>query len=319
MNRERKKAVLKNLKKAIVVNIASLSLVGAILLGSLGYERINQNTNQNSNMVENVQVQVNAGEDTQLPTRKYKTIHQLRSVELPTYSNTFKDDDGIRRMYDFVHEEDVLNLSTELKYATEEYLRSYGASYWTNPDEKQFWPEDMEYIVAAIAHTESSYRINSKNKKGYGGITGFDDVDSLKTLREQWFVSHIWGSNIPDVDCSSENFDMFNPNQCMELTYHYLGYTMANRFKKDKHFIDDYDGARRCIWDKLEFSEETQTRLMIASYFWGIGNVTNSVFGHPNDKGEIVSIDDYLYSSYVEKVLAKTYELKNTYGYNLER
>ena len=237
----------------------------------------------------------------------YERLLNVRNIKLPTYTQTYKDEDGIKRQYEFASEEDVLNLSREFSVAIEDYLRSCGAGYWTNADTEQFWLNDMEYIVAAMAFRESTYRTNYVNEQGYGGITGFDDVDSLKTLREQWFVEHVWGNNVPDVDCSSEGFDISNPNQCMELTYHYLGYTLATRFKKDKHF--NFKGERRCIWDEIDFSEELQTRMVIASYFWGVGNVTNAVFGYPNEKGEVVSLDDYLYSFYVEDVLDKAYEL----------
>ena len=154
------------------------------------------------------------------------------------------------------------------------------------------------------------------NSLGCGGITCLKKSEVLKTLGEQWYVSHIWGSNIPDVNCTETEVDIFNPTVAIEYTYHYLGYNMANRFKKDKRFLD-VDGVRRSIWDEIEFSEEMQTRLLIASYFWGIGNVTNSVFGRPNEKGEIVSINDYLYSDYVEDVLDKMQELKNTYEQGL--
>lgn len=247
----------------------------------------------------------------------YEKLLQVRSIKLPTYTQTYKDEDGIKRQYEFANEEDVLNLSRDFSVAIEEYLRSCGAGYWANADTKQFWLNDMEYIVAAMAFRESTYRTNYVNKQGYGGITGFDDVDSLKTLREQWFVEHVWKGNVPDVDCSSEKFDISNPNQCMELTYHYLGYTMATRFKKDKHF--NFKGESRCIWDEIDFSEEVQTRMVVASYFWGVGNVTNAVFGYPNEKGELVPLDDYLYSFYVEDVLDKAYELIDEYDNQLTR
>jgi hypothetical protein len=56
-----------------------------------------------------------------------------------------------------------------------------------------------------------------------------------------------------------------------------------------------------------------QNRLIISSHLFGMTNVVNAIYGRPNDEDVLVPIKDYIYSDYVEDVLVKMHELKNTY------
>ena len=311
-----RKAKIKRLKKIIIVNIASLSLVSAMLLVSLGVEKFNKTNNEDvvTFTKENV-VSEKIKSDNK---HKNRNLDELRKVKLETYVNTYKDEDGVRREYNFANEEDILQISKELSVAIEQHFKSCGAGNWTNGDLNQFWPEDIAYMITAIAYRESTYRTNIINNIGCGGLTGLQKESLLDTLSNQWLVPRIWGDSVPQVNCNPKEVDIFNPTTCIEYTYYNIGYNLANRFKKDKYFTD-IDGERRSIWQVLDYSEETQNRLIIASHLFGVNNITNAVFNRPNSKGKVVAIEEYLHCDYVEDVLDKMHELKNTYENNFER
>ena len=81
------------------------------------------------------------------------------------------------------------------------------------------------------------------------------------------------------------------------------------------HWYKSFDESRgkKSVWDKLEYSEDLQERLIIATHLFGIGNIEASIDKRANNKGKIVPLKDYVYSDYVEDVLAKKNELKNIY------
>ena len=308
-----KKPSLKSMQKVTIVTLSALALSVTVTLASIGFEmadnlkyQTTQTNKSNINYSTYKHNPSNKQESVQKPQNAYEELLQLRQTKLPV---TIKSVKGVK--YNYVDEQDVLELSTQFARVLEDYYKSCDAGNWTTDED--FWPEDIDYIVTAIAKQESSYRTNIVNDRGCEGLTGIDKNIVLDTLRDEWFVQHIWKTKIPKVDCTMEGVDFYNPTMSIEYTYHYLGYNMANRFKKDKYFTDD-DGARRCIWNKLEYSEEIQNRLLIASYFWGIDNVTKSVFGRPNNQEVIVPIEDYIYSDYVEQVLDKTHQLKQDYN-----
>lgn len=300
---------IKRHKNIKLISAASASIIALVLGGVMLATTASKTQVPVNNDFSHQQVQ--GGEyiyESSTPTKSAKEmLEDARNMKFETIKETFHD--GVKKEYDVLKEEDVLNISRNFSIALERYLLEFGASYWTNPDKQQFWPEDIEYIMVGIAYKESTYRTNYINNGRYGGLTGFDEHESLKTLKEEWFTERIWDEGMPDVDCSDENFDLFNPNQCIEYTYHHFGYSLANWFKKDKYFY--YKGERRCIWDKLDYSEEIQTRLLIANHLWGIDNILCSIYGLENEDGLIVPIEKYIYGDYVEGVLAKAHELKS--------
>lgn len=302
------------LKSKIKVKIATLSLILAIILSSIGCGKVDK-----IEIIEETEEQEETIEQTQNETTKqdenvgqYRTLEQLRSVELKTYSTTFLEQ-GKRNIYNFANEEDILQISYEFKYAIEDYFRGCGASFWTSEKDEQFFPEDIEYLVTAIAYKESSYRCNVINELGCGGLTGLNKKELLETLQNQWLVKNIWGNNIPYVNCNSEEVDIFNPTTCIEYTYYNIGYNLANRLKLDKEFT--YKGERRKLSEVIDYSKEDMfDRLIAASHLFGLNNVVTAAFGDKFDKdGNKIDVNQYLYSDYVEDVLAKKYELKNTY------
>lgn len=315
----KRQAILKKLKKVIILDITAISLVSLILLTSLGIEKVNsKNIDLTDTDAETTQEEVVENDITEAK-EQVRSLQQLRQVKMHTYTNTFKDEDGVRREYICVNEEEVVDLSREFSVAIEDYFKSCGASNWTNDDLKQFWPEDIEYMVTAIAYRESTYRTNISNDLGCSGLTCLNKVSTLNSLGQQWLVPRIWGDKVPQINCNPEEVDVLNPTTSIEYTYYNIGYNLANRLKKDKYFIDT-DGTRRSIWQVLDYSEETQNRLLIAMHLFGINNVTDAVFGNKIDSetGKKVSVEQYIYSDYVEDVLNKMYELKNTYEQGLE-
>lgn len=288
---------VKLVKRLIVADIAALVLTSALLVAPLGINNDSSYTKDNK-----------IHEVTDII--QYRSLNELRQVKLPTTTQRF---DGVK--YQVANEEDILKLSREFSFAIEEYFKSCGAIHWTNNDNQQFWPKDVEYMVTAIAFRESTYRTDVINEKGCKGLTCLKEEELLKTLREEWLVTRIWEDNIPNVNCNPDEVDMFNGTTCIEYTYYNIGYNLANRFKKDKYFTD-VDGERRCVWNVLDYSEETQNRLIIATHLFGIDNITNSVFGRANSSGKVIAIDKYLYCDYVEDVMDKMQELKNNYEQN---
>ncbi len=243
----------------------------------------------------------------------YQRLQDLRKTKLPTYVDTFKDEDGTKRKYTFAYEEDVVGLSVDMADAIEDYFKSIGAKHWTSDDKKQFWPNDIGYTVAAIAYRESSYRTNISNSKGCQGITCIKEKALLNSL-EQWFTHDIWGDGVDYVSLDADKVDMLNPTTNIEYTYYEIGYYLAHWYKS----FDESRG-KESVWDKLEYSEDLQERLIISTHLFGIGNIEASIDKRANNKGNIVPLKDYVYSDYVEDVLAKKHELINTYRHKLSR
>ena len=240
----------------------------------------------------------------------YQRLQAVRKIKLPTYEATYKDEDGVKRKYTFAYEEDVVELCIQMAEVLEDYFISIGAKPWTSDDKKQFWPEDIGYIVAAIAYRESTYRTNIVNDKGCQGITCIKEKALLNSL-EQWFTPNIWGDGVEYVGLDADKVDMLNPTTSIEYMYYEIGYYLTHWYKSY-----DKNRGKKSVWDKLEYSEDLQERLIIATHLFGIGNMEDSIYKCPNQNGEIVPLKDCVYSDYVEDVLAKAQELKLTYGNN---
>ncbi|MBQ3502147.1 MAG: hypothetical protein IJA72_00580, partial [Clostridia bacterium] len=237
-----------------------------------------------------------------------------REIEIPTEQITWTEKDGSKSKYQQAKEEDVVYVSRQLSNAIEDYFKACGATDWVSDKNNQFWPKNIEYIVTAIAFNESSYRTNCMNAGGKGGITGVYKSALLKTFSEQWLVSRIWEDTIPQVNCNPDEVDIFNPTTCLELTLENIGYNLANRFKQDKYFTD-IDGQKKCVWDTLEYSEELQIRLVVASHRFGVGNVINSIYGrnYSEEEKRYIPLEEYIYGGYVNSVMEKALELEQTY------
>ncbi len=234
---------------------------------------------------------------------EYRSLEELREVKLPTHTKRFKG-----KEYTCVEEEDLLQLSREYKYAIRDYYKAHGASDLANPDTGEFWPEDIEYIVVAVAFAESSYRTDYINEKNCGGLTGINKEALLTTLDGWANNTTIWGKNIPYINCNPSKVDMTDASTCIEYTYHNFAYMLANRLKKDKTFV--LDGTEQCIWKHIKFSGKTQQKLLIASNLWGVGNITSAGLGkHPEGN----TVKGYINSKYVAKVQAKKEELIRKY------
>ena len=302
---QKRQSKIKKLKRFAIATLAGLTASTIALISSICYDASQDKTYYPDNDIVTTTQKV----EEKTP---YERLQALRKVKFQTEQ---KYHSGEGKYWDYVSEQDVLEYSAEMAKVLEGYYKDCGAGNWTTND--QFWPEDIKYIVTAMAFKESSYRPKAINNLGYAGLTAIGKSGVFDTLDKQWFAPHIWNDSIPDVNCNQADVDVFNPATSIEYTYHYLGYIMANRFKKDKYFKDG-DG-KSCVWTELDYSEEMQNRLLIASYFWGMGNVTNAVFGRPNEDGVIVPLEKYIYSEHVEKILDKTYELIDTYENNLSR
>lgn len=337
------KGKIKSFKPIQVLKSATISAVAVLtLIAALNGCKANLNQNADNDISSISQTQMEETENTKatiqptIPADKpsstqaqierirsmklkpYEALQHVRNIKMPTYVATFPNEYGVRQEYNFAQEEDVLNVSRELSYVIEDYFKSCGASNWANEDKDQFWPEDIEYVVTAIAFRESTYRTNVINNIGCAGLTCIKEDELLKTLGNEWLVSRIWGKNVPQVNCNSETVDMFNGTTGLEYTYYNIGYNLANRFKKDKYFTD-VDGVRKSVWQVLDYSDEMQKRLIIASHLFGVNNVVDAVFGRAYDNnGNKVSLEDYINCGYVEDVMDKTYELINTYEQGLE-
>ena len=243
----------------------------------------------------------------------YQRLQAIRKTKLPTYETTFKDDDGVKRKYKFAHEEDVVELSVEMADVLEDYFKSIGAKHWTSDDKKQFWPDDIGYTVAAIAYRESTYRTNIVNEEGCQGITCIKEDELMESLGG-WLTTDRWGKSIKAISCDADKVDMLNPTTNIEYIYHEIGYYLAHWYKSFNK-----DRGKSSVWDKLSYTEDLQERLIIATHLFGIGNMTASIDNRPNEDGKIVPLKDYVYSDYVEDVLAKKQELINNYKHNLSR
>ena len=286
-------AKIKKLKKVIICTSAALLVASTTFFVSLGLT----NNNPSTEDFKTKQTQSSSDKHTQTP--KYRSLEELRKVKLPTHTEYF---DGVP--YQVVDEEDVLKLSREFKYAIQDYFESRGAIYWTNNDTKQFWPKDIEYIVTAMAFNESTYRTDVSNDKGCVGLLGIRKADMLKSINGWANDTTIWGKDIPYVNCNPDEVDVYNPVTAIEYTYYYMGYHLANVLKKDTTF--NYNGKEHCLWDYTKFSSSKQTKLLVASHFWGYGNLTTSALGI-NEQG--YTLDTLLDSQYVTRVINKYQDL----------
>lgn len=243
----------------------------------------------------------------------YERLQNLRKTKLTTYVDTYLEEDGTKPYYKYAHEKDVLKLSIKMADAIQDHFESIGAIHWTSDDKKQFWPEDIGYTVTAIAYRESSYRTNIVNDKGCQGITCIKEVDLMDSL-DDWLTTERWGDGVKYISFNVDEVDMLNPTTNIEYMYYEIGYYLA-------HWYKDFNKNRgkSSVWDKLEYSEDLQERLIIATHLFGIGNMEASIKNLPNEDGKIVPPKDYVYSDYVEDVLAKKHELINTYRHKLSR
>lgn len=323
-----KKAKIKKDKKVMLASVATIALSMAITLTTIGCEVNSKKYDLEPSKPEVSQAEVITQEVT-TPKPKFvpkqtdliatwprqRSLEQLQYAKVPTYTTTFKDDDGVKREYEFVEEEDLLQISRELSVAIKDYFKAHGASDWSNPDEERFWPENIEYIVVAIAFAESSYRTNYINDIQCGGLTGLHKESLLKSLNGWANNTEVWGEDIPYINCNPDEVDIFNPITCMEYTYYNIGYVLANRLKKNKSFVDD-NGCKQSIWKHTPYSDEVQTDLVIANNLWGIDNIETAGLGINKDG---YTVEYFRNSEYVNKVLNKTNELINTYENSLSR
>ena len=309
-------AKLKTAKRVTVATTGiflAMTMVVVSVLGSKGWSKDNSvKNNTETTIIEKTNNSV-----SKTKQQAYKDMQQVLNTELKTYKSYFKDDDGVKRKYDFVYEQDLLQLSGDMSIALEDYFKACGASYWTDEDEQQFWPKDIECIVTAIAYKESTYRVNVENDLGCKGLTGLKETALLNSL-DNWLVPATWGNDMTHISFDENAVDMFNPTTCIEYTYYNIGYNLVHWYKNDKTFVDK-DGARKSVWDTIPYTEEMQVRMIVATHLYGIGNMLDAVYQRPNVEGKIVPLDDYIYSDYVEDVLDKTYELKNTYNRSLAK
>ena len=248
----------------------------------------------------------------------YIKLNKVSNATLTTHKDNYRDNDNVVREYTFVSDrEELIAVNKLLADAIEDYFKAYGASNWTNPDQEQFWPKEVELLMTAIAWRETEYRIDAyDNKTGCAGITGLNKTKLLETLQESgWLQLPQWGDSKPYINCNSDEIDIFNPVKCLEYSYYNMGYNLANRLKKDKFFYDKTTGNQVSIWQKLEYSEEMQLRLIISSHLFGITNVVDSVFerNYDEQKERYININEYIYSEYTNDVLKMYYELCDEY------
>lgn len=286
-----KKAKLKADKKVWLARGAAAAIVGGMILGTAGCGV--------QNLISKHEY-VNAAEDENF---EYRSLEELRKVKLPTYTDKYQG-----KEYEFVNEEDLLQLSREYKHAIEDYFRAHGASDFTNPDTGEFWPEDIEYIVVATAFVESGYRTNCVGKNGCVGISGINKESLLTTLDGWANNTTIWGDDVPYINCNPDEVDLLDASKAIEYHYFSIAYMLANRLKKDKTFV--LDGKEQCIWDHVKYNTENQQELLVASHLWGINNITRAGLGnHPDGN----TAKGYMNSQYVAKVQAKKEELIQKY------
>ena len=307
-------AKLKRTKVALIVTSGALLVSIGLFFGALGLQ--NSKGESTSNDGFNTEISTSQSTESVSPKTKQQAFNDMQKVlntQLKTYEDYFKDDDGVRRKYKFVKEQDLLELSSEMANVLEDYFEVCGAIHWTSNKTEQFWPENIEYLITAIAYRESSYRTNVTHPtSGAEGLTQIKDYEVFPTVGN-WLNLPVWKGQLSHINFEVGEVDLFNPTTSIEYTYYNMGYLLANRLKKEKKFTD-IDGKTKCIWDTLEYSEEMQNRLIIAMHKEGIGNVTNAIYGRPNEKGVYVPLEDYIYSDYVEDVLDKANNLIDTYA-----
>lgn len=307
---------LQELKRLVIIGSVSALLSLATVFGTLGASCSRElpqiegdaqpaYTQGEAQSINNQQG--NVVEDKQILERL--SIQELREVELPTYQQYFTEN-GKRDLYDCVEEEEVLKYCIQLKYALEDYYKSLGASDWCEPNKDKFWFDDIEYIITAVAYKESTYRANlPPNSKDCSGITCLKKDDCLKSLRGWLGNTSIWGSNMPDLSFDENKVDVLDAKTCLEYTFLMFGFNCRNMLQEGRHFT--IDGKTYCLSDKLEYADDTVTKLAIASHLFGPGNVAKATYGI-QENGD--TINEYLNSAYVKGVLAKAQELKLLYG-----
>ena len=312
------KPTIKNkIKKLACASGAGLSAL-ALSLGVITLANNAQVTdNKNDTLVNEI---VSIQNETLTLEDAYNNLQVARQIKIPTKSIIWTETDGAKNTYQQADEKDIIYASKQLSDAIQDYFKACGASDWVSDKSEKFWPDNIEYIITAIAFNESTYRTNCLNDGGKGGLVGLSKNMLLETLGSQWFKPHIWGSTVPQVSCNLEDVKVFNPTTSIEYGLYNIGYMLSNRFKQDK-FFNDKDGERKTIWTTLEYSEELQIRLIIAGHRFGIDNVIDSIYNRNYDKEEnrYISLEEYIYGSYVESVLAKTNELIDVYENDLSR
>ena len=302
---------IKSMKKVIVATMSMLTAATIAFVSTIGFTMNDSKQMKETTSSNKVTMSQKGQPTTEHENKESIECARLKGLRKYKLSTTTKYFDG--KPYQVADEKDVLRLSKEFAIVLEKYFKSCGASDWSNPYTEEFWPYEIEYLVTALAFQESSYRTDVINERGCGGLTVLHEEDVLKTLGDQWLVPRIWGDNVPQVNCNPDEVDIFNGTTCIEYTYYHIGYLLANRFKNAKYFIDE-DGTKRSVWDEIEFTEDNQLRLIIASYFYGVNNVVDSVFGRNYDSnGKLIPLKDYIYSDYVESVLDKMIELEILY------
>lgn len=300
-----KKSIKDKLRRGTLIGLATL-MTATSAACSMDVDKIDKD--QEIAIRQDVEIMQNNVKQT-----PYQRLQAIRKTKLPTYVDTYMEKDGTRKKYTFAYEDDVVDLSVEMADVLEDYFESINAIHWTSDDKKQFWPDDIGYTVAAIAYRESTYRTNIVNSKGCQGITCIKEDALMKSLGG-WFTTDRWGDSIATISCKADEVDMLNPTTNIEYMYHEIGYYLAHWYKSFNK-----DRGKSSVWDKLEYSEELQERLIIATHLFGIGNMEASINEEPNEDGKIIPLKDYVYSDYVEDVLAKKQELINTYKHNLNR
>lgn len=284
------------LNKKLKIAGASALLALSTLLGTVGCSSARQ--------VETPQpayTQQNSANES-VETLERLSIQELRQVKLPTYQQYFTEN-GERRLYDFVEEEDILKYCIQLKYALEDYYKSLGASDWCEPKEGKFWFDDIEYVVTAMAFRESTYRAsNPENSKGCSGLTCLNKTDVLNSLQGWLGNPSIWGSNMPDVSFDPNRVDILDASTCLEYSFLYIGYTCRNALQEGRRFT--HKGQTYCLSDKISYDDNTLTKLAVATHLFGIGNMAEA---------SSTTLNEYLNSQYVKDVMSKAQELKLKY------
>lgn len=310
--------VLKSGKKVVIASILGAS----ILLGACASDLSNQITEVPAVVVKDFdesEVHIPAQYSQHMTsTQKSKYIHlkKISNAKLTTHKGTYGSKDA--KEYTFISNEDeLIAINKVLAESIKGYFKAYGASDWTNPDDEQFWPNEVELLMTAIAWRETEYRTDAINTEtNCAGITGLNKDKLLETLEDSgWLNLTEWGESKPYINCNSNEIDVFNPVVCLEYSYYNMGYNLANRLKKDKYFNDDISGKRISVWQRVEYSEEMQLRLIIASHLYGINNVVDSVFerNYDSEEGRYIGINEYIYGDYTNDVLDKYYELCDKY------
>lgn len=301
------KATLKKKQRVAVKFMAGLTITLIVATGLLVKEINNIKESVKDNYIESQLILNNFNnENLNLSQdQDFKSLEELRKVKLPTYTDIVN---GVE--CSFVKEEDLIEYSKQMSKAVEQYFKSCGATNWANEESEQFWPEDIEYLVVAIAFQESSYRTDYINDEGCGGLLGLNKKDVLNTINSWVTNKAVWEDKMPNINCNYNEVDLFDPAKSIEYAYYLMGYKLANFYKNDKQFY--HNGEYKNLWEKSKanYSEELQEKWLTASWLFGDTNVINSIYG-VQQEGH--TINDYLNSKYVKSINEKKEELKNIY------